>query len=249
MDSNDKLFEQMFSGRTPSPQDEAPFEDGSNTMPGMELSSASSPGSASDHMGGYYVKVEDGGRPQPILPGSCDLSAFESSADTHQDRIITTSSSIEDPATTGRAGGRRTKRLERNRESARLSRRRRKQYLEQLEERVNKMAEDMDRSRRLHVSQAVSVLQQRRTAAILHESFGQDPNALVKLESDLSRTSAEMMLATTFQYQQLKSFSSPPESKFILWLTLQPDAYFRGGRAASERLSAARIGERVSYPW
>jgi hypothetical protein len=32
----------------------------------------------------------------------------------------------------------------------------------------------------------------------------------------------------------------------MMWLTLQTDTYYRGGRAASERLSAARIGERVS---
>jgi len=30
-----------------------------------------------------------------------------------------------------------------------------------------------------------------------------------------------------------------------MWLTLQNDEYFRGGWAPSERLSAARIGERV----
>ena len=44
--------------------------------------------------------------------------------------------------------------------------------------------------------------------------------------------------------QQLQSFSLPPLTKFFLWLTLQGDVFFRGGRAASERLSAARIGER-----
>lgn len=239
------MFDEMFSGRTPSPQ-EMPCEDG-QTIPSMEMSSASSPGSASDHMGGgrFYVKAEQA-EPQPILPGSSDLAAFDS-ADMHQNRIITTSSTMEEEEpTTGRGAVRRTKRLERNRESARLSRRRRKQYLEQLEERVNKMAEDLDRSRRQHVSQAVSVTQQRRTDVILQDSFGKDPTSLGKLESHLSRTSTEMMLATTFQYQQLKSFSAPPATKFVMWLTLQPDAYFRGGRAASERLSAARIGERVS---
>ena len=50
---------------------------------------------------------------------------------------------------------RRQKRLERNRESARLSRRRRKQYLEVLEERVTFLSEEMDRGRREHVLNAV----------------------------------------------------------------------------------------------
>jgi hypothetical protein len=67
------------------------------------------------------------------------------------------------------------------------------------------------------------------------------------LEHGLGRNSSEMMLVTTFKHQQLRSFALPAQNKFILWLTLQNDQYFRGGRAASERLSAARIGERVSF--
>jgi hypothetical protein len=74
-------------------------------------------------------------------------------------------------------------------------------------------------------------------------------NSLRLLENDghLSRTNShELLVLNSFLGQQLKSFSLPSHAKFILWLTLQGDLYFRGGRAASERLSAARIGERVS---
>jgi hypothetical protein len=42
------------------------------------------------------------------------------------------------------------------------------------------------------------------------------------------------------------SLVQPPSNRFVLWLSLQDDRFFRGGRSASERLSAARIGERVS---
>ena len=141
---------------------------------------------------------------------------------------------------------RRQSRLQRNRESARLSRKRRKQYLELLEERVDKLSETLDGSRRRHVAAAVTTLHQKRIEYILqYHHTHDDTTATRMLENNLSRTNEELMIATTFQYQQLKSFSIPPSLQFTLWLTLQTDTYFRGGRTASERLSAARIGERV----
>jgi hypothetical protein len=127
---------------------------------------------------------------------------------------------------------RRQKRLERNRESARLSRRRRKQYLEVLEQRVIELSHEMDKGRREHVSQALAAIK------LLRGNGMVGPN--------VARASAELRLAATFRSQQIQSLCDPSSTKFIFWLTLQNDDYFRGGRAASERLSAARIGERVS---
>ena len=147
--------------------------------------------------------------------------------------------------TQGRGTGlnqRRQKRLERNRESARLSRRRRKQYLEVLEERVTKLSEEMDRGRREHVAEAIATVKQKRRQVI----SSLNASNLVSLQGSLSRTNDELRVAGTFQIQQVLGLSFPPHMKFLLWLTLQNDVYFRGGRAASERLSAARIGERVS---
>jgi hypothetical protein len=140
---------------------------------------------------------------------------------------------------------RRQKRLERNRESARLSRRRRKQYLEVLEEKVTQLGQEMDQGRREHVTEAVQTIVNKRKE-LLEGPVLPSLESLAILETGLSRTSNELMVSTTFQSQQLKSFSLPPSTKFMMWLTLQTDAYYRGGRAASERLSAARIGERVS---
>jgi hypothetical protein len=137
---------------------------------------------------------------------------------------------------------RRQKRLERNRESARLSRRRRKQYLDVLEERVAQLSIEMDQGRRDHVLEAIITIQEKRRQVLLSGH----PNAAKFLDTSLSRASLELRVANTFQTQQLRSFSFPLYTKFVLWLTLQGDIYFRGGRAASERLSAARIGERVS---
>lgn len=141
---------------------------------------------------------------------------------------------------------RRQKRLERNRESARLSRRRRKHYLEVLEDRVSQLSLEMDQGRRAHAAAAVETILSKRSD-ILNAYTTIDPKQyLPVLDSSLSRTSQEVSVLNTFQMQQLKSFALPAHAKFVLWLTLQGDVYFRGGRAASERLSAARIGERVS---
>lgn len=139
---------------------------------------------------------------------------------------------------------RRQKRLERNRESARLSRRRRKQYLEVLEDRVTQLSMENDKGRRAHVAKGVETIQRKRRDT-LEAADKSEGERVYLLDTALSRANAELRLATTFKTQQLRSFSLPAHSKFYLWLTLQSDQYFRGGRAASERLSAARIGERM----
>lgn len=152
--------------------------------------------------------------------------------------------------TAGKSGGtvnaRRQKRLARNRESARLSRRRRKHYLEVLEDRVTQLSLEMDQSRREHAAAAIETVLAKRKEIL--QSFVQSADlshSLPVLDTALSRTSQQLSVVSTFQKQQLRSFALPAHSKFVLWLTLQGDVFFRGGRAASERLSAARIGERV----
>ena len=142
---------------------------------------------------------------------------------------------------------RRQKRLERNRESARLSRRRRKQYLEVLEDRVTHLSVEMDRGRREHAAKAIETVLAKRQEVLRQQGSQRPEESLARLDMPLSRTSSELMVLSTFTLQQLKSFSLAPHTKFVMWLTLQGDTYYRGGRAASERLSAARIGERVSF--
>ena len=166
-------------------------------------------------------------------------------------------------------GHKKQRRLERNRLSAQLSRRRRKHYLEELEERVVRLSLDMDSGRRKHAFQAIDRIAEMRqqvlssAEAVVREMEGltHDPEnrtmmlnfqlenymRLLENAGPLARTnSEELLILNSFLGQQLKSFSLPSHAKFILWLSLQGDTYYRGGRAASERLSAARIGERVS---
>lgn len=130
---------------------------------------------------------------------------------------------------------------------------------------------DMDSGRRNHAFQGIDrILELRQQALVLamtvvqniestdNNSYGDNCNStMLRLQLDnflqqlentgpLSRTiNHDFLVLNSFFGQQLKSFSLPSHSKFILWLTLQGDLYFRGGRAASERLSASRIGERM----
>ncbi|KAL7549533.1 hypothetical protein ACHAWF_012791 [Thalassiosira exigua] len=194
----------------------------------------------------------------------------------------------------------RRKRLERNRESARASRRRRKHYLEELEARVTSTSAEMDRGRIDHAAAAVRTVRSLR-AGTLREAerglappdgasrkplasrggirhdvrarpgpagagrgagqgrspFSTTPSSSAPAQTTgrrsallvgaLSRATDQLQIVQTFLKMQLTSLVQPVPTKFALWLTLQPDEFFRGGRSASERLSAARIGERLLY--
>lgn len=154
---------------------------------------------------------------------------------------------------------RRQRRLERNRESARQSRQKRKQFLEELEDNVCSLSEAMDIGRKKHVSDAVGAILKLREKKLrafdeelsLNQNKAVDPSFgeghVTALFTRLSRSSEELRIASMFRKEQLKSMVIPVHLKCMLWLTLQNDHYFRGGRAASERLSAARIGEKVSF--
>ena len=105
----------------------------------------------------------------------------------------------------------------------------------------------MDRGRRDHVLNAVREYVSRREEIWMDPASSslQNVEGTLKRLEDLERSSVELRVAATFGREYLKSLIIPPSCKFVMWLTLQNDVYFRGGRAASERLSAARIGERV----
>lgn len=205
---------------------------------------------------------------QPILPMSSSLPTqkfsvgITSTGRSSPTALSATKKSISSDSLVGSSPStRRQRRLERNRESARLSRRRRKQYLEVLEERVGTLSEQMDVGRREHVEKAVQTLKNLRDRR-LHLSLeimaqansSRSSQHIPVLESHLralngvnSRSCDELRVANEFQKEQLRCLTLPAHSRFLMWLTLQNDQFFRGGRAASERLSAARIGEKVSF--
>jgi hypothetical protein len=278
-------------------------------------SESDSGGCASPPTGRAFVAGgAGGGGGLLVLAGTTSAAA----ATTHVSFATSESSS-----SSSRAGGRtivdkRQRRLERNRESARVSRRRRKFYLEELECKVTVLSEEMDVGRMAHASAAVRTIRDMRSNALddaegllmswpssssrcgdgmsredsytvsdghmppVRKSSGIHHNVVVPqvvndyhhcpigaqltppatmgtatstssleqtanvLITNLSRTSAELQVVQTFMKQHLLSLVQPTSTRFLLWLSLQDDVFYRGGRSASERLSAARIGERVS---
>jgi bZIP transcription factor len=199
-------------------------------MPVNSNTSANTPYRAALGSDTKLVSIKEGGKPAVARRRASSVKARKNGDNSGDDTLT----------------HRRLKRLQRNRESARLSRRRRKVYLEVLEERVDKLSDELDKSRREHVANAVPFICKKRLEIISQTGKLSSLYVTSILDNILSRTSDEMMVSNTFLTEQSKSFFLPPSIKCILWLTLQSDSYFRGGRAASERLSAARIGERVS---
>ncbi|KAK1746895.1 hypothetical protein QTG54_002239 [Skeletonema marinoi] len=141
----------------------------------------------------------------------------------------------------------RQKRLERNRESARASRRRRKQYLEELESNVHNLSTDMDSGRMLHALEGVKVVAGMRK--VVNTFFQQQLKSLILTHKQpiTSATPNPAAAALSTSGSPILGPLLPSLTPFLLWLTLQNDDFFRGGRAQSERLSAARIGERLLH--
>jgi bZIP transcription factor len=224
------------------PMQSAPLQ-GPNPFQPINHAQTNAPSSASVHSGvrlqAHSSTVSAGpgmtlSAPQPMRPFS-----HENGNNENANPGDVSAGTSPETTTKGGLNNRRQKRLERNRESARLSRRRRKQYLEVLEERVKNLSVEMDKGRRQHVAVSVDTLLHRKRHTL------EDPSAdLTNVESVSS--SGELRVAATFLTQQISSLSVAPHIKFLLWLSMQNDSFFRGGRASSERLSAARIGERVS---
>ena len=246
-------------------------ETGSSTTRSRGLSSSFTAGMGSQTLssGSLYSEFSETGSHSPEGGiGSLD-GLLGGTGNTYQ-QGFTTAQKTSSTATMDK----RQKRLERNRESARASRKRRKAYLEELELKVNRMSEEMDKGRMEHASIAVQTIRKMRLeklheveqmlegkpaasgsrSGIQHNVKSQisSPNSstleeqIQPLMSNLSRTSDELQIVQTFMKQQLMSLVQPTEIKYLLWLSLQNDQLFRGGRSPSERLSAARIGERVS---
>ena len=158
---------------------------------------------------------------------------------------------------------RRQKRLARNRESARQSRRRKKQYLELLEEKVAQLTDEIDALRRMHLGSADKVLEEMRDARIRQlasavneakasgSELSEDQRAalskaLEEMHQKFSPDCEERLAVLRFQFEELHELALPMHSQLLTWLLLQPDSFFRSRRSSSsERASANKIGERM----
>jgi hypothetical protein len=203
------------------------------------------------------------GTPTPSHPQS-DSPSFKNvtfTDDPNQEYLIPSASSAADqeaaldtdPASTssttdGAVDPRRARRLERNRESARLSRARRKDYLTELEAKVVSLTAEMDKARIAHVANAVQYNKNARAKVLADLGPSSTPDDVAKAVEALTIGSLgagrrSLRLCLQFYTAQLRSLVLPVNQSFLMWLTLQNDAYFLSGRDASQRLSAARIGQ------
>ncbi|KAL3815459.1 hypothetical protein ACHAXA_008509 [Cyclostephanos tholiformis] len=299
-----------------------------NSEGGYSESDAGSPPAGATFVAGGGGGGGGGG----IASGATTTTTTTTTTTANTAHVSFASASVDDSSSPTGGGGKtiidkRQRRLERNRESARVSRRRRKHYLEELECRVTALSEEMDAGRMAHASAAARTIRGMRSGAlddvegllmsmssssrwgngtmegdVYHRTTGAGPPPPVKKSSgihhnvmvakvaddhhhspigggcgsiitqltapatavtatstsslehtanalitNLSRASVELQVVQTFMKQHLLSLVQPTSTRFILWLSLQNDVFYRGGRSASERLSAARIGERLLH--
>lgn len=163
----------------------------------------------------------------------------------------------------------RAKRLERNRESARKSRRRKKLRLAQLEEKVAELHGKIEALRREQIDKMNPELQSsfsqrlRLFKSSLSSSEGDEDEQRTRLHqivdgSDLN--SAVQRGVVDFQYTVLKQNLLPKYQKFLLWLSLMEERWFLEAkeqhasgdaasnalRASSSKISSKQVGDELT---
>jgi len=141
----------------------------------------------------------------------------------------------------GESEEKRARRLERNRESARKSRRRKKERLATLEAQVDRLHTHIEDERRSQVIAMCCTLKQVRMDEIpkLLNEFNENPEIMnadagrQRLAIVLHSTSGTSQIAQStieFQYNILKQVLLPRYQKFLLWLTLHEEKFFTAGK-------------------
>mmetsp|Transcript_14844 Transcript_14844/g.25872 ORF Transcript_14844/g.25872 Transcript_14844/m.25872 type:complete len:617 (+) Transcript_14844:603-2453(+) len=140
------------------------------------------------------------------------------------------------PGSTEEEQERHRRRLERNRESARLSRRRKKENLELLENKVSRLTADLDELRRRHLEEANVALQERKLGLLrdlqtrmAQGSVGGDAlrSQLLNIMRETGPCSNERMAMLEHHYKHLFNLILPPYTKFLLWMMNQGEGFFQ----------------------
>ncbi|ETW03595.1 hypothetical protein, variant [Aphanomyces invadans] len=167
----------------------------------------------------------------------------------------------------------RRKRLERNRISARDSRRRKKQYLELLEEKVAQLTEDIDITRMEHLDTAdktITAVKAQMITSLYEKLAPLPPNAPLPadVEDELGQVaqllkdrygpnSEERQALIKYHFHQLDGLLLPPYTCFLLWMSLQDDAFFArtlqtpssSSKKAGEALEQRKDGGKKDGLW
>jgi bZIP transcription factor len=128
----------------------------------------------------------------------------------------------------------RAKRLERNRESARKCRRRKKERLTSLGTQVNQLHNKIESERSKLVASMVPAMQACRSKEIIalstDQANGLDGNKVADILRGSSPSSDLMRSVLDFQYSTLKQLTLPYYQKMLLWFTLRDEKYFLAGK-------------------
>lgn len=142
----------------------------------------------------------------------------------------------------GESEEKRARRLERNRESARKSRRRKKERLAALEKQVDELHTKIEEERKKQVAAMCNTLKQVRLDELAKlqrdclnnpDLFQEEDAAHDRLANIIKSTSGGSQIAQAtieFQYNTLKQVLLPRYQKFLLWLTLHEESFFAAGK-------------------
>ncbi len=146
----------------------------------------------------------------------------------------------------------RARRLARNRESARQSRRRKKERLATLEKQVTTLFAKVEEQRGEKIMVMESELQNRRIEGL---ATVQSKQELQQLLHDTGPNCVVRERVASFQYEKLRQLLLPRHQEFLLWLTLQQDEFFstaKNNKTATSsvnnkagRVSSKQIGEEL----
>lgn len=173
----------------------------------------------------------------------------------------------------GETEEKRARRLERNRESARKSRRRKKERLSTVEGQVDRLHTKIEDERKMQVNAMCGTLKQvrRDEMAKVQNEFEANPGQGASAEGQqrvatvIQSTSGGSHIAQAtveFQYTILRQVLLPRYQKFLLWLTLHNEGFFGAGkeeytrkdgkqvlRVSSGRVSSKQIGDELTNGW
>lgn len=202
----------------------------------------------------------------PILPTSVASlhnphSGLTLQQHQHQQQFLYAAAAAHAAATSQRpveSEEKRAKRLERNRESARKSRRRKKERLAKLGGQVKQLQSQIATERQRHIHDMVPALSACRTrelAALLNSNNDNNNSStdetaqqdlLARIVRGSGPSSQIMRSVLDFQYTTLKQMTLPSYQKLLLWFTLRDESYFLAGKeqyaAKQEQLAALEGG-------
>jgi len=155
------------------------------------------------------------------------------------------------PVQAGETEEKRARRLARNRESARASRRRKKERLTTLEKQVTNLFGEVETQRRKKIMEMEEQLQARRLQGLASVSNKQD---LQQLLQETGPNCVVREQVASFQYEKLRQLLLPRHHEFLLWLSLQQEGFFNAAKNSKTavannkagRVSSKQIGEELT---